>query len=78
MNKKVGQGLASAIETGEKATEVTKEKAAHASNVAGAKAGEVRLSFRFFATFAYLLLFRPRKRPLKPLKLRAKRQTRCV
>ncbi|KZP15253.1 hypothetical protein FIBSPDRAFT_833234 [Athelia psychrophila] len=42
VNKKVGKGLASAIETGEKAAHVTKEKAAHASNVAGAKAGEAK------------------------------------
>ena len=45
VNKKVGQGLASAIDAGEKATNATKEKAAQASNVAGEKAGEVRLGW---------------------------------
>ncbi|KAF8898339.1 hypothetical protein BD779DRAFT_1483413, partial [Infundibulicybe gibba] len=51
VNKSVGRGLASAIETGEKATENTKEtlgsaaqqtkdKADHASNVAGQKTNQ--------------------------------------
>ncbi|KAF7972563.1 hypothetical protein HWV62_38612 [Athelia sp. TMB] len=42
VNKKVGQGLASAIDAGEQATNVTKEKAAKVSDIAGDKAGQAK------------------------------------
>ncbi|RDX56303.1 hypothetical protein OH76DRAFT_1468631 [Lentinus brumalis] len=53
VNKKVGQGLASVIEKGEKATEATKEnlgvakdKAAEAAQVAGQKANQTAAGAR--------------------------------